>query len=372
MILKNILKIKLLVLFAILIFLQGCFLKYPKQNHFRKDRNYLHYLLNSSDSIVTIPKGDYYIDSTIYVPSNKKINARSATFKMISKSETGTLLIFKDIKNTSWEGGVFDCLNISGDNGIGVTMSKNIIIKNVSIKNCKQAPFPLLGGRGITFHPGSINCLAKNIYIENCSVGLDAQSTDGRDNTEIVYENCKVVNCGRGINIKCNISKKPGMRIYSSSIFRNITLLDCGFEKGVINSDRGTGVTFQNISVINSKKSATSLFRGVPYLFNIDSLVWETNKTNDIFDFSWGGEQIPAITPEGFGFIGVNILIKLKEQNNSLFFIKADTKNRIKNVNLDLKVIYPKDLADVNVVNQTLKEKTNVIIDNNKVKIRIK
>jgi hypothetical protein len=76
----------------------------------------------------------------------------------------------KDVSNVYWTGGIFDCAMISGDNGISVTMSSNIHISNVEIKNCLQAPFPLLGGRGVSFHPGSISCSLKNATVYDSSV----------------------------------------------------------------------------------------------------------------------------------------------------------------------------------------------------------
>jgi hypothetical protein len=88
--------------------------------------------------------------------------------------------------------------------------------------------------------------------------------------------------------------------------------------------------------VINTKRKATALFQGVPYNFLINGLIWKTKSTEKVFDFSWGGEQVPAITPEGFGFITRDLTIKTKRDNATTPLLISDTRNRIKQLDLEV------------------------------------
>lgn len=281
------------------------------------------YLASVGGGSLLINPGVMAVSDELRLPSNIHVDCR-ATIKLLQKTATGSALaIYGPISGSTWEGGVVDCNNVSGDNGVGVSGSSGIVrdvkVIGVTSKNAVRDPVTL-GGKGFAMHSGCegvqfIGCLA-----EDCDIGVSHEATDTTPSTGNYMQ--VVVRRARKMGAYFNYGSATGLGNSNNFNCRGDLVFDqCDISSssgfGIVNFDRANGLLLDVI--INNAEGANEV---VPFWGTItNSKVRGVVDVKDIThllvinQINGGGSDYPS---SGLDF---DVLLHVKGATNAIGYL---------------------------------------------------
>jgi hypothetical protein len=268
------------------------------------DTSYIQSALNSVSSTnggrVLIPDGVYKITDVLSVKSNTVLEF-VGTLKVAAMPTGGyEAVIATDpptgASNITILNPQIDLNSIVPASGILVRYaSQNIRIEGGYIRNgLNSVAFP--GGRGINIEGGDTptDVTVSGVTIENCWEGVSLSGGTGQESSNISISNLTINYCQSAIGLSGNAATYPHTGAYMQALFNNISIRNCGVvttysrQAGVINSNRGSNVMFNNIYIYNNPGygNPDSLWRGDAYNISMTNVTMEGNVGGSMFNFS--------------------------------------------------------------------------------------
>lgn len=208
-------------------------------------------------TVVTIPKGTYYINKTLYIQSNTVLQmSKKAVIRRMdsalgknmlrptdSKHKSGNIGGYKLAHDITITGGTWDGGNIkkakSGTNLIYIGHSTNVTINNITLKNCYAAHAIELAG-------------VKNGVVRNCKISGFRYGSDMFTSEAIQIDTC--------YKSKSEGKWAPGFKVDKTEskniLIENNTITDYPRGVGVHHSLKGHQIT--NITIRNNKFKRSS------------------------------------------------------------------------------------------------------------------
>jgi hypothetical protein len=173
--------------------------------------------------------------------------------------------------------------------------SQNVRIEGGYIRNGLNS-VTYSGGRGINIEGGDTptDVTVSGTTIENCWEGVSLTGGTGQEASNISISNLTINYCQSAIGLSGNAPTYPHTGAYMQGLFNNISIRNCGVvttysrQAGVINSNRGCNVMFNNIYIYNNPAygNPDSLWRGDAYNINMTNVTMEGNLGGSMFNFS--------------------------------------------------------------------------------------
>lgn len=173
--------------------------------------------------------------------------------------------------------------------------SQNIRIEGGYLRNGANS-VTYTGGRGINIEGGDTptDVTVSGTTIESCWEGVSLSGGTGQATSNISVSNLTINNCQSAIGLSGNASGYPHTGAAMQGVFNNISINNCGVvttysrQAGVINSNRGSNVMFNNIYIYNSAAygSPDSLWRGDANNICMTNVTIEGDLGGSIFNFS--------------------------------------------------------------------------------------
>ena len=268
------------------------------------DTSYIQSALNSVSATnggrVLIPDGVYKITDVLSVKSNTVLEF-VGTLKVAAMPTGGyESVIATDpptgASNITILNPQIDLNSIVPASGILVRYaSHNIRIEGGYIRNGLNS-VAFSGGRGINIEGGytPTDVTVSGVTIENCWEGVSLTGGTGQEASNISISNLTINYCQSAIGLSGNSSGYPHTGAYMQGLFNNISIRNCGVvttytrQAGVINSNRGSNVMFNNIYIYNNPAygNPDSLWRGDANNICMTNVTMEGNLGGSMFNFS--------------------------------------------------------------------------------------
>lgn len=268
------------------------------------DTNYIQNALNSVSSTnggrILIPDGVYKVTDVLLMKSNTvlefvgsiKVTAMpTGGYEAVLATDPPTGASNITILNPQ-----IDLNNIVPASGILIRYaSQNIRVEGGYIRNGLNS-VTYSGGRGINIEGGDTptDVTISGVTIENCWEGVSLSGGTGQEASNISISNLTINYCQSAIGLSGNASGYPHTGAYMQGLFNNISIRNCGVvttysrQAGVINSNRGSNVMFNNIYIYNNPAygNPDSLWRGDANNICMTNVTMEGDLDGSMFNFS--------------------------------------------------------------------------------------
>jgi polygalacturonase len=341
------------------------------------DTTYIQNALNSVSATnggrILISDGVYKITNVLLMKSNTVLEF-VGTLKVTAMPTGG----FESVLATNPPTGAsnitilnpqIDLNNIVPASGILIRYtSQNIRIEGGYIRNGLNS-VTYSGGRGINIEGGytPTNVTVSGTIIENCWEGVSLSGGTGQESSNISISNLTLNYCQSAIGLSGNAATYPHSGAYMQGVFSNISIRNCGVvttysrQAGVINSDRGSNVMFNNIYIYNNPAYGTpdSLWRGDANNICMTNVTMEGDLGGSMFNFSSYQEanSFPLATYSSLNSVFSNI--KCTGTIPDIIVVPIVGASYLTNCQFD---VLTNVVTSNNILTSSLSNKTNVFI----------
>jgi len=248
---------------------------------------------------VYIPSGTFLIEDVLTVYSNTVVSM-VGTIKVSAMPTGGYESVFVTNPaggtNIVFENPLIDLNNIVPASGILIRYNNtNVRVTGGYIRNGANS-VTYSGGRGINIEGGvtPTNITISGTIISDCWEGVSLSGGTGFEASNISISNLAINYCQSAIGLSGNAPGYPHGGEAMQATFSNISIRNCGVvttysrQAGVINSNRGSNVMFNNIYIYNNPGygNPDSLWRGDANNICMTNVTMEGDLDGSIFNFS--------------------------------------------------------------------------------------
>ena len=262
------------------------------------DTNNIQLALNTGAD-VWFPNGTYAISNSLIVKSNSTVyfdGQIKVTAMPTGGYESAFVTDPSGAVNVTFFNPQIDLNSIVPASGILIRYADtNVRVIGGYIRNGLNS-VTYSGGRGINIEGGATpsNITISGTNIVNCWEGISLSGGTGQEAANISIGNLTISNCQSAIGLSGNAGSYPLDGSYMQAVFSNISIRNCGVvttysrQAGVINSDRGSNVMFNNIYIYNSASYGTpdSLWRGDANNIKMTNVTMEGDVAGSMFNFA--------------------------------------------------------------------------------------
>lgn len=249
---------------------------------------------------VFFPSGIYKITDVLYVKSNTTLQF-VGSIKVYAMPTGGYESVLATdpptgASNITILNPQIDLNNIVPASGILIRYaSQNIRIEGGYIRNGANNLL-FTGGRGINieggYTPTNVTVIGTNI--SDCWEGVSLTGGPGQESSNVSVSNLTINYCQSAIGLSGNSAGYPHGGESMQAVFSNISIRNCGVvttysrQAGVINSNRGCNVMFNNIYIYNNPGygNPDSLWRGDASNISMTNVTMEGDLDGSMFNFS--------------------------------------------------------------------------------------
>lgn len=248
---------------------------------------------------VYFPAGTYLIDDTLIVYSNTVVHCVGIV-KVDDMPIGGYETVFITNPTTPADNVTFINPQIDGNNvvptsGIMVRYgATNVRVIGGHIKNCANSS-SVPGGRGFNLEGDDVrNVTITGTTISSCWNGVSMAGGAAQSNSNINLNNLVIDECQIAISLFGNTSGYPHAADDMQACFSNISIRNCGHlttfttQAGIICSDRGSNISFDNIYIKNDAAygAVGSFWRGDANNISMANVTVDGDLTVGLFNFS--------------------------------------------------------------------------------------
>lgn len=248
---------------------------------------------------VYFPAGIYLIDDPLIVHSNTVVHC-VGTIKVSAMPIGGYETVFITDPTTPADNVTFINPQIDGNNVVptsGVMVrygATNVRVFGGHIKNCANSS-SVPGGRGFNLEGDDVrNVTITGTTISGCWNGVAVAGGSAQSNSNVNLSNLVIDDCQIAISLFGNTTGYPHAADDMQACFSNISIRNCGHlttfttQAGIICSDRGSNISFNNVYIKNDAAygAVGSLWRGDANNISISNLTVDGDLTVGLFDFS--------------------------------------------------------------------------------------
>lgn len=263
-------------------------------------QNALNSVSSTNGGRILIPDGVYKVTDVLLMQSNTVIEF-VGSFKVTAMPTGGYEAVLatdppNGASNITILNPQIDLNNIVPASAILIRdTSQNIRIEGGHLRNGANST-SFTGGRGINIEGGDTptDVTVSGTTIDNCWEGVSLSGGTGQSTSNISVSNLTINNCQSAIGLSGNAAGYPHTGAAMQGVFNNISINNCGVvttysrQAGVINSNRGSNVMFNNIYIYNSSTYGTpdSLWRGDANNISMTNVTIESDLGSSIFNFA--------------------------------------------------------------------------------------